>query len=364
MMVLFGFFSLVLILVYWINRAVVLFDQLIANGQSAFVFLEFTALSLPNVIALVLPMAGFAAAVYGTNRLAADSELVVVQATGYSPYRLARPVLIFGLIVGILVSILTHFLVPISLAQLRERTIEVSDNVTARLLREGTFLHPSPGITFYIGHITPEGELLDVFLSDARADGSRTNYSARSALLLHQVEGPRLIMFDGVSQTLSEETQRLSTTSFTDFSIDVATFMDKPVSKTRRANELSTPELLWPSDAIIEETRSRRAVLLQEGHERFAQASLAVIATVIGFSALLIGGYSRFGLWRQIGLAVFLLIVLKSLDNAMADLARSDAAFWPVSYVSTLAGVFVCYALLWLSARPALFSARRRAGAI
>ena len=31
-MVLFGFFSLVLVLVYWINRAVVLFDQLIADG--------------------------------------------------------------------------------------------------------------------------------------------------------------------------------------------------------------------------------------------------------------------------------------------------------------------------------------------
>ncbi|MGI9390181.1 MAG: LPS export ABC transporter permease LptF, partial [Boseongicola sp.] len=35
---LFGFFALVLVLVYWVNRAVILFDQLIANGQSAAVF--------------------------------------------------------------------------------------------------------------------------------------------------------------------------------------------------------------------------------------------------------------------------------------------------------------------------------------
>ena len=34
-----------------------LFDQLIADGQSAWVFLEFTALTLPNVIRLVLPVA-------------------------------------------------------------------------------------------------------------------------------------------------------------------------------------------------------------------------------------------------------------------------------------------------------------------
>ena len=58
LMVLFGFFALVLVLVYWVNRAVTLFDQLIADGQSAPVFLEFSALSLPNVIAFVLPIAG------------------------------------------------------------------------------------------------------------------------------------------------------------------------------------------------------------------------------------------------------------------------------------------------------------------
>ena len=53
----FGFFALVLVAVFWINRAVVLFDRLIGDGQSALVFLEFTALTLPNLIRMVLPMA-------------------------------------------------------------------------------------------------------------------------------------------------------------------------------------------------------------------------------------------------------------------------------------------------------------------
>ena len=99
LLMLFGFFALVLVLVYWVNRAVILFDQLIANGQSATVFLEFSALSLPNVIRVVLPVAAFAGSVYVTNRLMSESELVVVQATGFSPWRLMRPVLMFGAIV-------------------------------------------------------------------------------------------------------------------------------------------------------------------------------------------------------------------------------------------------------------------------
>ncbi|MCB2138640.1 MAG: LptF/LptG family permease, partial [Rhodobacteraceae bacterium] len=89
LMMLFGFFALVLVAVYWVNRAVQLFDRLIADGQSAWTFLEFTALTLPYVIRIVLPIAAFIAAVYATNRMAGESELVVMRATGFSPFRMA-----------------------------------------------------------------------------------------------------------------------------------------------------------------------------------------------------------------------------------------------------------------------------------
>ena len=62
LLVLFGFFSLILVLIYWINRAVRLFDRLIADGQSAWVFLELTSLSLPGIIRIVLPLSAFVAA--------------------------------------------------------------------------------------------------------------------------------------------------------------------------------------------------------------------------------------------------------------------------------------------------------------
>ena len=45
LLALFGFFSLVLVAVYWVNRAVGLFEQLIGDGQSALVCLEFSVLT-------------------------------------------------------------------------------------------------------------------------------------------------------------------------------------------------------------------------------------------------------------------------------------------------------------------------------
>jgi len=87
-----------------------------------------------------LPLAAFAAAVYVTNRMTSESEMVVVQATGYSAFRLARPVMYFGMIVMMLMMLLTHVLVPRAAAQLDVRKTEIAQNITARLLTEGQFI--------------------------------------------------------------------------------------------------------------------------------------------------------------------------------------------------------------------------------
>ncbi|WRH61012.1 MAG: LptF/LptG family permease [Fuscovulum sp.] len=180
---LFGFFALILVSVYWVNRAVGLFDRLIGDGHSALVFLEFSLLMLPNVIRLVLPIAAFAATVYVTNRLTQESELVVMQATGFSGFRLARPVLYFGAIVTALHLLLMNVLVPWSGAMLSDREAALAENVTARYLTEGQFMHPATGVTLYIRDITQQGELRDLFLSDERNAAERTTYTARRALL-------------------------------------------------------------------------------------------------------------------------------------------------------------------------------------
>jgi len=222
LLVLFGFFSLVLVSVYWINRAVILFDRLIADGQPASVFVEFTALSLPNVIRMVLPMSAFAASVYVTNRLSSESELVVMQATGYSPWRLARPVIIFGLLVGAFMMALTQYLVPSSLEQYRFRENQISGSLSAQLLREGEFMNPSEGVTFYIREITPEGVLKDVFLSDGRAEDRTTTYTSIDGFLVNEPTGPKLVMVNGIAQTLRHDDRTLTRTNFRDFSYNIS----------------------------------------------------------------------------------------------------------------------------------------------
>ena len=363
LLALFGFFSLLLVSVYWVNRAVGLFDQLIGDGQSTLVFVEFSLLTLPNVIRLVLPISTFAAAVYVANRLMGDSELVVMQATGFSSFRLARPVAVFGLIVTMMMSALTHGLVPASRAALAERSAEIADNVTARFLRDGQFMHPATGLTLYIRELTANGELRDVFLSDDRAAGTTLTYTARRALLARGDQGPKLLMFDGMTQDLDHATRRLSVTRFADVTYDLGGLIGGGGQGARSIDEASTLELLRADPALVAEVRSTRANLLQEGHSRIAQPFLAVAAALIGFGALLLGAFSRFGLWRQIGVAVVLLIVVQMVNTQGTGLAIRSEHAWPAVYAAPIVGIGIGIALLWLSQRPRWLGREQRTGA-
>ncbi len=351
LMMLFGFFSLILISVYWVNRAVALFDELISDGQSAWVFLEFTALTLPNVIRLVLPVSAFVAAVYVTNRLSSESELVVMQATGFSPMRLARPVVLFGVIVGLMIAVLVHVLVPASRTKLAERKVEIAQNVTSKFLDEGAFLHPAQGITFYIREITETGEMLDVFLSDDRVPGEQTNYTAERAILVKSAIGPKLLMFEGLAQTLEQGTSRLSTTRFDEYSFDVSSLAAESGPGRPEPEAVSTIALLTADPDLRKAMRAKPGALRFAGHERFAQSLIAVVAALIGFATLLNGGFSRFGLWRQMAAATAILIFINFLVNGTASIVENTPKLWPLVYVPSLIGFAIAWMLLIFAGR-------------
>lgn len=363
LLVLFGFFSLILVAVFWINRAVVLFDRLIGDGQSAMVFLEFTALSLPNLIRIVLPLACFASAVYVTNRLSSESELTVMQATGSSPWRMARPYAAFGLIVAVMMSILTHVLLPASISQLSIRQTEVNRNVTARLLTEGEFLHPTGGVTFFIRAIDDDGTLRDIFLSDRRNPETTMIYTAARAFLVSGGDKANLIMVDGLAQRLTSDGQLLSTTNFSDLSQDISSLVGKGGVPARNIRAIPTPELLFHRAEVLERDGYSAGVQAEELHLRVARATICVAVALIGYATLLVGGFSRFGVWRQIGLAFALLIVLEALRAVFSDPVIRDASLWPLVYVPTMIGLGIAAGFLHLSSRRRMRPRRARVAA-
>ena len=200
----------------------------------------------------------------------------------------------------------------------------------------------------------------DVFLSDATAKNRRTTYTARRAMIVRSDNGPRLVMFDGMAETLRLADRSLEVTRFSDFAYDLGGLIKPPDTRHENARALPTLTLLRAGADTQKRTGDSPAQLLYEGNGRINQALLSVVAALTGFAALLVGGYSRFGLWRQILGAIFILIILKSLDNAMAGMARNDGRALAAGLCLDRAGHGHGGGALWLAARPGLLAGLRR----
>ena len=159
-------------------------------------------------------------------------------------------------------------------------------------------------------------------------------------------------MFDGTNQTLNLETRRLSVTRFSDVTYDLSALTTSDFGLRKSIDELSTAELLIASPVVASEIGLSPEQLRQEGHSRIAQPMLAVATSLIGFAALLLGGFSRFGLWRQIGIAIGLLIFVQLVNTQGTALALSSPYAWVFVYLGPLTGLGIAGALLWLSQRP------------
>ena len=213
-------------------------------------------------------------------------------------------------------------------------------------------------MTFYIRELSPRGELQNIFLSDARDPARHITYTARKALLIRGETAPTLIMLDGMAQVLDRTTRLLSVTRFEDFAFDLTGLVDISAGGRVSARELGTGDLLRATVATQALTGETRSALVSKAHERFSNSFNSLVAPMIGFATLLLGGFSRFGIWRQILGAIAALIAMQMLTQVGQGIVRSDADAWLAAYIGPAAGAVLVLVLLNLAARPALLRKR------
>ena len=358
----FGFFSLILLFIYWINKAIALFDNLISDGQTFLVFLEFSILTIPPIIPIVAPLAAFAAAIFVTNRLKNDSELTIMQATGFSPLRLSRSIFLFGLVVTIILMIISHYLIPKSNNILLKRQNEVASSLNAKLLKVESFIHPQNGVTFYIGGISTSGVIEDVFVLDERNKDREIIVTSKSGYLITNNNNPILVLKDGIVQNYDLKSTNLSTIHFQDLSYDLTSWSVKErMSKSKLLLTYSSFDLFKDPELVSILTDSSPIRVLEELHSRILTPLLALIAALIGFSALMIGDYSRFGASKQISVGIVILILIKLSESYGNELMLKSQGNWLALYLPVLIGILIFSFMMLLASNQKLLGRNSRA---
>ncbi|MEM6942508.1 MAG: LPS export ABC transporter permease LptF [Pseudomonadota bacterium] len=343
----FLFFVLVFTGVIWLSQSLRVIETVVNNGQSALVFLEFTALLLPRVMTVVLPVAAFAATLYTINRLFGDSEIVVMFAAGISGHALLRPILMFTITLTLVLLAISIYVVPLSQREMRDRISEVRGDVAAAFLREGTFINPSRGVTVFIRSIESEGALDGVFIHDTREPEQIATYTAERAVLLSDKGATRLIMFDGVAQfEVLNQPETLSLLRFDQLGYDLAQFASENGSRLHKPSEMFLPDLL----RIDEEQAAKRYRPLgefrAEAHEALSAPIYAIALPLLAVAIVLSAGFRRQGFLGRVLGAVGVAVTLRVLGLAAKSAVSGAAVLWPVMYVPPLLGIVVAIYLL------------------
>ncbi len=337
-------FVLVFTGVIWLSQSLRVIDTVVNNGQSAKVFLEFTALLLPTVFSIVLPVSALAAVLYATNRLFSDSEVVVLFSAGISGWRLLRPVAIFGGLTVAVLLVITTVLMPVSKRVMQERVSEVRGDVAAAFLREGEFVSPVPQVTIYLRRMGRPGEMLGVFVHDERDPDQIVTYTAERAVLVSAAETPKIVMFDGLAQSkAADPAAPVSVLRFERLSYDLGQLSSGERARQQKPSEFFVPHLLSVGEG--ETGRYTLGEFRAEAHEALSGPLYALALPMLG-TALIVGlGFRRQGFAGRIVLAAGAALGLRLLGLAAKSATGAEAALWPLMYLPPLAGIGVA---LWM----------------
>ncbi|MFO7481593.1 LPS export ABC transporter permease LptF [Oceanibaculum nanhaiense] len=338
----------------WLTQSLRLIDLIVNRGLPITTFLYLTVLLLPQFLALVLPVACFAAILFTYNRMMSDSEMVVMFGSGVGPLSLARPALACALGVTVIGYAIMLYFMPAAYRDFKDLQFQIRNNFSNVLLREGVFTSVGDRLTVFIRRQNSDGQLFGILIHDGRdAEKPETLIAEQGALVITD-EGPRVVMVNGNRQT--RDTQgRLNTLYFDRYTVEIGTMQQEFAGRWREPRERFLMELLAESDNP-DDVRFRNR-LITEVHNRLASPLLTIGFAMVGLAALFSGEFSRRGRTARVLAAVVIVLACQALFFAAMSLAqRNVAAVWLLYLPALLPALAGLYVLVRRRRRPPAFA--------
>jgi lipopolysaccharide export system permease protein len=320
-------FTLLLTAVIWLTQSLHLLDLVINRGQSAPTFLYLTLLLLPSLLVILLPVAFFAGALYALSRLNADSELVVMWASGFSRAQLAVPVFVAAVITMALTYLCGLYLMPLGQRLMKDKVLDIRADIGTAMFNPGEFNTPVKGLTVFIRDITSEGDIKGVLVHDNRNAQHPITYLAQGGQLVQTPVGARLIMDKGTIEQSDAGGARLSMLKFDRYVFDLDQFASPQRYTERAASERYLSELFWPDPAHLSD--KARAIYIAEGHNRLASPLYCLTFALIVLAAVTRGRRSRGSNALRLTAASLLAVGLRIAGYGLQGFAANHP-FWNI----------------------------------
>jgi lipopolysaccharide export system permease protein len=301
--------------VIWVTQALHDFDIMTSQGQTILVFVGITGLIIPLLVLVIAPIALLIAVAHTLNKMSTDSEIIVMNASGMSPWLLFRSFMTVAVVVSLLVASISAYFAPKGLRMLRDWLTEVRANVVSTIVQPGRFTSIESGVTIHIRERRANGQLLGIFLDDRRNPNERVTVLAEAGDLIDNDKGTFLVLQKGIVQRHEVNQRDPAMVVFDRYAFDLSQFAAGPQAVKYSIRERYLWQLLFPDPKdpfYIEQPGQFRAEL----HDRLIAPFYPLAFVVIAFAYLgaprttrqsrtlsMVGAISGVGLVRLVGFA-------------------------------------------------------------
>jgi len=310
--------------------------------------------TVPVALTYTIPMGVLVGILIGLSRLAADSEITAMRASGLGVWTFLRVISIFVVVAWLLALGNSVYLAPRSLAALGQlqdnlKSSQASFEVQPRVFNEGF-----PKIILYVQDVKAmSGGALwkGVFLADLTDPAAPRISLAREGLLVSQ--GPDTLdlhLTDGStheSDPKNPDQYQISTFQTTDIPIQIPATQNNQEHEPTSLGEIKFPDLLRSARTADPVTRRWHLI---EYHRRLALPTACIVLALVGIP---LGLFSKKG-GKSSGfvltiLLVFLYYSISLIGVSFAKQGRLSpaAGVWLADLAFLAGGVF----LLWQSER-------------
>jgi lipopolysaccharide export system permease protein len=265
----------------WFTQVIREFDIVTNQRQSVLTFLSITSLFIPMLVMMIASIAFVISAAHVLNKLSSDSEIIVMNAAGLSPWHALKPLLAAAFVVSVLVAILAVYLSPLCLRELRNRLTEVRTDILTHIAQPGRFTSIGGNLTFHIAGRQPDGVLLGIFIDDRRDPKEHTTILAQSGEVIKKANSAFLLLEGGSVQTIESGQTDPRIVTFQRYAFDLSNFGGGPQNINYSAHEKPFWDVLNPP-ADPQQQGEYRAEL----HDRLAAPLYPLVFAVLAYMFL------------------------------------------------------------------------------
>ena len=114
-----------LVAIMTLSQTLTFLDILVGQRQGLWVFAKVIALTLPQMLAMVLPIAIFVATLFTLNRLHTEQEIVVCYAGGMSRWNVTAPAFRLAVLSALLTLTINLWIQPMAMRGLRDELLDL-----------------------------------------------------------------------------------------------------------------------------------------------------------------------------------------------------------------------------------------------